>query len=58
MKAHEQASDENPPLHLEWSPELKRICLRNEAGELLNNAEEYREISIDGGITRRYRKFA
>jgi len=45
-KSHDQRFNQQPFLRFEWSPELKRICLRNNADELVDDMEEPREILI------------
>ena len=45
-KSNSQKSKQKSSLRFEWSPELKRICPRNGAGELVDNLEKPREILI------------
>ena len=45
-KSNSQKSKQEASLRFEWSPELKRICPRNGAGELVDTLEKPREIFI------------
>ena len=46
-KPNGQEPDQNSSSRFVWSPELKRICLMNEAGEIVNSTEETLEVALD-----------
>ena len=46
-KPNGQEPDQKSSPRFVWSPELKRICPVNEAGEIVNNTEEAPDIILD-----------
>lgn len=46
-KPNGQELDKKSSSRFVWSPELKHICLMNEAGEIVNSTEEAPNVILD-----------
>lgn len=46
-KPNSQEPDQKSSSRFRYSPELKRICLMNEAGEIVNSTEEAPKVTLD-----------
>lgn len=46
-KPNGQEPDQKSSSRFVWSPELKQICLMNEAGEIVNSTEAVPKVTLD-----------